>query len=570
MRFVSCAFTHRRGRAIIGFSLSHSTIALLALLTASAFRAQAQRVELIPDVSSPASVAHLNTTGCLNLPATFVPFTSAYGTTTQNTNGDRLVVGHMPLGIYGWVRQLPLPSTPNQQLCNPLQIAPGLYVQAYVPTQEERLGDFSAFDGLLLDPRTYNPNTGQELAFSGGIIPLAVVPDPFAWRISAVLTGIPAGTPDALNFVPITPCRITDTRNFTGGTLRSQTTLDFSLPNSSCNIPFTAEAYSLNFTVVPSDKLSYLTVFPTGQPRPVASTLNSYDGRTKANAAIVPAGTNGAVSVFTTDDTELIVDINGYFVSASIASALAFYPIAPCRLIDTRGATGLLGAPALTAEQERAFPIGTSACGVPAAAKAYSLNYTAVPRGPLGYLTTWPTGQIRPIVSTLNAPTGTTTANAAIVPAGDNGDISVYATQQTDLIVDISGYFAPASSSGLSLYNLTPCRVYDTRTQSAAQPINGVVEINVSSSACSVPASAQSYVFNATVIPANSLKFLTLWPTGGIQPNVSTLNALDSAVTSNMAITPAATGSTDAFTSGATHLIVDIFGYFAPARTPVY
>ncbi len=371
-----------------------------------------------------------------------------------------------------------------------------------------------------------------------------------------------------LNFVPITPCRVTDTR-VSSAPLRGQTTQDVSILGSSCGIPIGAQAYSLNFTVVPSGRLSYLTVFPTGQPRPVVSTLNSYDGRTKANGAIVPAGTNGEVSVFATDDTDFVIDINGYFISASAPSALAFYPLSPCRLIDTRGATGPLGAPSLAAQGERAFPIATSACGVPATAKAYSLNYTAVPKGPLGFLTTWPTGQIRPVVSTLNAPIGTTTANAAVVPAGANGDISVYVTDQADLIVDINGYFAAPSSAGLSLYNLTPCRVYDSRTQPTGQPINGVVNINVTSSACGVPPSAQSYVFNTTVIPSSSLKFLTVWPHGGTEPNVSTLNAVDSAVTSNMAITPTADGSVDVFTSGSTHLIVDVFGYFAPTSSPV-
>ena len=82
-------------------------------------------------------------------------------------------------------------------------------------------------------------------------------------------------------------------------------------------------------------------------------------------------------------------------------------------------------------------------CGIPASAAAYSLNFTVVPYGPLGYLTTWPAGQAQPFVSTLNAPTGTVVANAAIVPAGNGGDISVFATERTDLVVDIDGYFAP-------------------------------------------------------------------------------------------------------------------------------
>ena len=48
----------------------------------------------------------------------------------------------------------------------------------------------------------------------------------------------------------------------------------------------------------------------------------------------------------------------------------------------------------------RSFAIPQSACGIPDTALAYSLNVTVVPQGPLSYLTLWPTGQARPLVST--------------------------------------------------------------------------------------------------------------------------------------------------------------------------
>jgi len=51
----------------------------------------------------------------------------------------------------------------------------------------------------------------------------------------------------------------------------------------------------------------------TGQPQPVVSTLNSPNGTVVANAAIVPDGVGRAVSVFATNATDVIPDINGYF-----------------------------------------------------------------------------------------------------------------------------------------------------------------------------------------------------------------------------------------------------------------
>jgi hypothetical protein len=81
-----------------------------------------------------------------------------------------------------------------------------------------------------------------------------------------------------------------------------------------------------------------------------------------------------------------------------------------------------------------------------------------------------------------------------------------------------------------------------------------------------VPSQSQeAYVLNATVVPVGSLGYLTLWPVGGMQPLVSTLNAHDGAVTSNMAIVPAGTnGKINAFAYGMTNLILDISSYFAP------
>lgn len=192
------------------------------------------------------------------------------------------------------------------------------------------------------------------------------------------------------------------------------------------------------------------------------------------------------------------------------------------------------------------------------------MNFTAVPKSALGFLTTWPTGQPQPLVSTLNAPTGAVTANAAIVPVGDSGSVSVFVTHDTDLVIDIDGYFAPPLPGGLSLFNLPGCRVLDTRIPADASPFNGERDVNVVSSGCSAPLAAKAFALNATVVPPGPLGFLTLWPQGNPQPLVSALNATDGTVTSNLAIVPTTNGSVSAFASNLTHLVLDISGYFAP------
>ena len=88
--------------------------------------------------------------------------------------------------------------------------------------------------------------------------------------------------------------------------------------------------------------------------------------------------------------------------------------------------------------------------------------------------------------------------------------------------------------------------------------------MDVAGSVCAPPSGAQAYVFNATVVPSGGLGYLTLWPDLGSQPVVSTLNAIDGAITSNMAIVPTSNGKIDGFASNLTQLILDISSYFAP------
>ena len=396
------------------------------------------------------------------------------------------------------------------------------------------------------------------------------------------VTGTPSGTLTSnatfvittpVQFASVTPCRLVDTRPQYGGSgpIQGGTFESFDLAqlaqNKGCADLSSAGAYSLNVTVVPQGSLGYLTVWPTGEIMPYVSSMNSPDGRVKANAVIVPSGSN-SVSVFASDTTNVVIDIDGYFEPAS-QSTLAFYPLTPCRVADTRKVNGDLGGPHLKGGQDRDFPVLESSC-IPAGVNpvAYSFNFTAVPYPalgyPLGYLTAYATGQPLPNVSTLNNPTGTVVANAAIVPAGIfNGEISVFPSGDTDLVIDINGYFAPpGGQNALSLYPVAPCRVLDTRKGSGL--FIHELTVNVVGSPCAPPSSAQAYVFNATVVPSGSLGYLTLWPDGSQQPGVSTLNALDGAITSNMAIVPTNNGEVDAYASDVTQLILDISSYFAP------
>lgn len=379
-----------------------------------------------------------------------------------------------------------------------------------------------------------------------------------------------------LQFVAVPPCRLLDTRQSGGnGPILGGTYQSFELPQlaqaNGCANLSTASAYSLNVTVVPQGHLRYLTIWPTGASQPSVSLMNSQDGRVKANAAIVAAGGNRAVSVYATDTTDVILDIDGYFVPPTQGS-LQFYSLTPCRVIDTRSGSNQpqgLGPPSFGAMEMREMPVlSKSPClqNLPNQPLAYSLNVTVAPNPagqPLSYLTVWPSDEPQPTVSTLNNPKALLVANAAVVPAAANGDISIYTRNSADVIVDIDGYFAASGLNGLSFYSSPPCRAYDSRNNNG-QPFSGERTVNIADSPCVPPGNAQAYVFNATVVPSGPLGYLTLWPDSELQPVVSTLNAPDGQVTSNMAIVPNINGNTDAWAQGITQLILDMAGYFAP------
>lgn len=119
---------------------------------------------------------------CQNIfPGGYVPFLSIYYISDPNDSGDRLVVGRMTIDAFRRLQEVPLPDSTDQKFCNQIELAPGFFADAYVPTAAERNGHFEPFGGLLLDPLVLC----APFAFQGvpGIIPPDRLPDVFAWRI---------------------------------------------------------------------------------------------------------------------------------------------------------------------------------------------------------------------------------------------------------------------------------------------------------------------------------------------------------------------------------------------------
>ncbi|MBL8216088.1 MAG: hypothetical protein JNK87_35530 [Bryobacterales bacterium] len=400
---------------------------------------------------------------------------------------------------------------------------------------------------------------------------------------SITVTQLPAtgaNQTGGLRFVPVAPCRLMETRaeyNFQGQTgafgpptLAAGESRTLVLPSSTvCSIPAAAKAYVVNVTVIPKDgaAVDQVTVWPAGENRPAARTVSSPDGQVVANTAIVKAN-GSAVSLWASDPTDVIVDITGYFTDPG-GDNLVFYPLTPCRVTDTRplyrSPAGPFGPPALMGGQVRSFALPQGPyCSIPSNARAYSVTLTVVPPASLAYLTMWPAGGPRPNVSSINSFAGRTLANNVIVPAGTGGSIDVFALNNTDLLIDINGYFAPDDGrTGLYFFPQSPCSVLDT-AEGARLADEETRTIPLRASNCSLPASAKAYALTTTALPdGRSMPFLTLWPTGQSRPGTSVTNAFEGQVVTNFSIiTVGANGSVDVFAYRRAHIAVDVGGYF--------
>ena len=112
--------------------------------------------------------------------------------------------------------------------------------------------------------------------------------------------------------------------------------------------------------------------------------------------------------------------------------------------------------------------------GVPADATAVVLNVTVVnPLAP-GFVTAYPTGATLPDASSIDYVAGEVVPNLVEVGTGTAGQVSIYSSAQTDVVVDVEGYVAPTASggSGAGLYNplSSPVRICDTRTGNPSRP----------------------------------------------------------------------------------------------------
>lgn len=241
-------------------------------------------------------------------------------------------------------------------------------------------------------------------------------------------------------FNELSPARIWDSRSGPGpiGKLTTLQTKNITVSGVG-GVPANATAVVMNVTVVNPTADTYLTAWPTGQSRPMASNLNVPRGEIRPNLVVAKIGANGKVSFFNhVGFSDVVVDVVGYFAE----SGHQFSGMDPIRVWDTRPAPENVGPLGRVGQGKFKSIVVAGVNGVPSDAKAVVVNLTGVSPSASTHLTAWPTGEAMPVASNLNLTPGSVVPNLAVVKVGANGKISIFNNAgTTHVVVDVVGWF---------------------------------------------------------------------------------------------------------------------------------
>jgi len=400
-------------------------------------------------------------------------------------------------------------------------------------------------------------------------------------------------------YSPLTPVRICDTRNgnpsglsgaaaqCNSSTLAAGSTKTINVANSadggsgSFGVPADATAVVLNVTAAGPAGSGYVTVFPAGASQPTASNLNYVAGAAVPNLVEVGVGTSGDVSFYSSGQTDLVVDVQGYTAptaSGGVGAGLYNALSSPVRICDTRASSSnspLNQCSGRTLGTAGSINVAvTRSNDIPAGAAAAVLNVTAVNPASQGYITVYPQGGAKPTASNVNYTVGKVSSNRVIVPLSASGQITVFSSQSADVLVDVSGYYSKSGGTGTQFSaEAAPVRICDTRAVSSSAPSNqcsgrtigpaSTLSVQVTGNA-GVPTNATAVVVNLTGIHPSAQTFLSVFPALP-RPNVSDMNPGPGTVKANMVVaTLSPTGTISIYNNaGSIDVAVDVLGWYS-------
>ena len=257
-------------------------------------------------------------------------------------------------------------------------------------------------------------------------------------HLVADVSGYFSGDHTASLYNPITPTRFIDTRATVE--LPAESTLPVTVAGVG-DVSAGATAVVLNATVTNPNGAGFITAWPCGAARPLASNVNYVAGEDVPNLVVVRVGAGGQVCFSGNETVDLVIDVMGWFG----ATGSAYEPVFPVRVVDSRSGAGRL-APN-TVRELRVINVGGSQPGLggtPPTATGVMLNVTATDEIAPGYLTLWPCGVPQPYVSNVNYTPGQTVANLVAVKLGVQGKVCYSSFARTHIVIDLVGFFSPA------------------------------------------------------------------------------------------------------------------------------
>lgn len=393
---------------------------------------------------------------------------------------------------------------------------------------------------------------------------LVAVLVPFGARAAGAQEATPAALTGS-RYTPVTPVRVLDTRTGLGaraGTVGPTGTIDLQVAGVQ-GVPSTGvTAVVLNVTVTDPASPGYVTVYPSGQSRPLASNLNFVTNQVAPNQVTVAPGAGGRVTLASPiTSTHLVADLVGWYGPGAQS---AYNALPPTRVLDTRDGTG--GLTTLQGGSPQNLQI-TGRAGVPGSGvAAVVLNLTVTgPSGP-GYLTAYPTGQPQPVASSVNYAVGRTVANLVTVPVGTGGKISLFASNgSAPTVADVAGYYG---TNGKLYFPTDITRVLDTRdgTGSPRGRVGAGEQRTVDpAGAMGIGFSGTAAVLaNVTATEPDAYGYLTVFPAGTAKPLASNLNFEPMLTVPNATISRLNGGAVTIDNPwGSVHLVMDVFGFFA-------
>ena len=374
-----------------------------------------------------------------------------------------------------------------------------------------------------------------------------------------VLQGAIPGT-----FQPLAPTRLLDTRLSLGGVkpgAGGHVTLSFT---GHGGVPQTGvAAVVLNVTVTAPTTGGYLSAYPDGTTRPTASNVNYAAAQTIAGLVVVPLGSNGKVDLYTSANTQVIADVEGYYLAGTPSVTGAFASLAPTRLLDTRLS---LGGVKPGAGGHVTLSI-TGHGGVPqTGVAAVVLNVTVTAPTTGGYLSAYPDGTTRPTASNVNYAAAQTIAGLVVVPLGSNGKVDLYTSANTQVIADVEGYYLAGTPSVTGAFaSLAPTRLLDTRLSlGGVKPgAGGHVTLSITGHGGVPQTGVAAVVLNVTVTAPTTGGYLSAYPDGTTRPTASNVNYAAAQTIAGLVVVPlGSNGKVDLYTSANTQVIADVEGYY--------